>query len=492
MRVLSWSTLRGVGWVALLSIAFACGRGGFSIETEPSASLESSDEPEVPDTSTGGGASDDDVGDDDTAPIALTFASSEVIGGSGGTRSFSFAMESSGIQAISGKWNGSLSIGADMFTATTDDSYLVVYDALDTLRYGRVFGSDAADGSNGTAVSADGRVALAGEFRSTLNIDALDVTSLGDMDFYIARFSPTGEVEFLVRAGSSALDIGHTVAFAPDGGVVVFGEVRGPSRAGSLDGIGFAGGVDMLLVSVDPAGEVRWAQSFGGAGQDGARGLAVAPDGTIYAAGWFEGTVDFGDGERLAVGGKDAVVLALNPNGELLWSRVYGGAGDAEFAGAAVDALGNGYFVGTYTGELSVDAAPLPTGGGGEALILSVDRMGATRWVTTGVGADLNVAHGVAVRDEQLYVTGYFSGSLSLGDSLTAEEAQDGFVFRSDAATGAIDWQSQIPGAISLGVGVGEGGRVAVGGYFRERIRLGPSEFNAQDGSESFILRFQP
>ena len=52
----------------------------------------------------------------------------------------------------------------------------------------------------------------------------------------------------------------------------------------------------MLLASFTSSGEPRWAKAFGGAGEDRADCVALAPEGSLYLAGNFHGTLDLGTG----------------------------------------------------------------------------------------------------------------------------------------------------------------------------------------------------
>ena len=60
-------------------------------------------------------------------------------------------------------------------------------------------------------------------------------------------------------------------------------------------------------------------RTWGGPERDGAHGVAVATDGSVYVTG---GTRSFG------AGGEDAFLLKYGANGTLLWQRTYGTAPD--------------------------------------------------------------------------------------------------------------------------------------------------------------------
>src|SRR5262249_20069924 len=58
-------------------------------------------------------------------------------------------------------------------------------------------------------------------------------------------------------------------------------------------------------------------------------GVAADPWGNIVIAGTFHDTMDFGEGHKLvSKGGLDAFVVKLDPSGNPLWIRGFGGHGD--------------------------------------------------------------------------------------------------------------------------------------------------------------------
>ncbi len=63
------------------------------------------------------------------------------------------------------------------------------------------------------------------------------------------------------------------------------------------------------------SGAYQWARTFVGTAPK--QGLAVAVDGagSVAVAGWFQGTVDFGQGALTSAGGLDGFVLKLSRNG---------------------------------------------------------------------------------------------------------------------------------------------------------------------------------
>lgn len=97
-----------------------------------------------------------------------------------------------------------------------------------------------------------------------------------------------------------------------------------------------------------------WAISFGGSGIDRAKLVETDSVGNILVAGTFRGTVDFdpgpGTASRTSNGESDVFVAKYAPTGTLLWIASLGGAGTDNVGGLAIDANGNTWVGGDFTG----------------------------------------------------------------------------------------------------------------------------------------------
>lgn len=98
---------------------------------------------------------------------------------------------------------------------------------------------------------------------------------------------------------------------------------------------------------------VPWAAAGGGGGSDVGNAIAVDAAGNSYVAGYFTGTATFGTNTLVSAGNTDIFITKQNSSGQLLWARRAGGPGYDTAKGIAVDALGNCYVTGAYEGEAS-------------------------------------------------------------------------------------------------------------------------------------------
>lgn len=134
----------------------------------------------------------------------------------------------------------------------------------------------------------------------------------------------------------SSWDDRVVIAADRDDGLVLAGSFGDEVDVGGVRLVS-AGRTDVVVARFDRDGIVRWARGFGGEMDDEATAVAVAPTGEVYAAGRFHGSIDFGGGglqdagsvdlgDRPIAGhdGDDLFIVALDADGDHMWSRRFG------------------------------------------------------------------------------------------------------------------------------------------------------------------------
>ncbi len=145
-----------------------------------------------------------------------------------------------------------------------------------------------------------------------------------------------------------------------------------------------AGLSDIFLLKYDRNGDLAWNKTWGGISYDGSW-AATADNEGIYVAG-FTYTV----GNLNA----NAALLKYDSDGNLLWSRTWGGAEDAVARGVAVDGRGAVYVAGYLRGTTTTT----------KSFLLKYDQTGKLTWNETFGGEGVN-AFAVGVSDG-VYVDG--------------------------------------------------------------------------------------
>ena len=240
-----------------------------------------------------------------------------------------------------------------------------------------------------------------------------------------------------VEWGTVASRYSHSAVVDASGLATITGYTRG-----AFTGQTNAGGLDLFVARYDTTtGDLVWVTQHGTAGDD--TGRDIVTDGTyFYVVGDVEGAIA---GQPTA-GGRDLFVSKLDDAGSILWTRLFGGGGDETGYGIAVDGAGNVY----VTGGSSSSALPGATfpGNTPASFLVKYDADGVRQWTQHYVadpshGSSYSYATDVTIDPTtgDLYVVG---SERRFGQ--TANAANNAYLARHSAATGATVWIDHIGG----------------------------------------------
>jgi len=257
------------------------------------------------------------------------------------------------------------------------DLFLMHVSSDGTLESTAIWGSTGSDAGFGLARDAAGDLYVTGFART--GFDGLPPAS--SREICVTRLRPDGTRLWTQLRGSSQSDEGRDVAVDADGNVYVCGFVQG-----AVDGQTFAGSRDICLVKYSADGVWQWTRLWGGSGIDEGQALAVDGDGNVWLAGLggsFNGQTDVGD--------SDAFLLKVNPDGAVVWTRLWGSI----WADAAYDVAvaGDGLI---YTVGLASSATFDGLPGPGGHFLTCFDADGGKQWTQCWGGSDGGV-YGVAL-----------------------------------------------------------------------------------------------
>jgi hypothetical protein len=221
---------------------------------------------------------------------------------------------------------------------------------------------------------------------------------------------------------------------------------------------------DCLGKPVACTGTPRWAEGFGSTGSDFINAVAIDSKGNIIVTGGFSDTVNFADPMATPVtktanadGNNDIFVAKYNGAGTLLWVQFYGGTGEDEGAGVAVDGNDDIVVVGRFASSVDFGSTATSFTGPNAFVAKLASATGSTTWAQA-YGGTTQRADAVAVDTSgDVAVVGNFSGNLGFGGTnvLTgsASTDYDGYVVEL-SSTGTYKWSQDVhgdPGTYPMG-----------------------------------------
>jgi hypothetical protein len=223
--------------------------------------------------------------------------------------------------------------------------------------------------------------------------------------------------------------------------------------------------------------------------------IAARPDGTLLAGGSFSGSITLPDGEHTAVGPADAFVVWLDAAGVVTAGVVVSGPG-YDVVGAVTASRG-GLRAVALGEELRWPGGMHPGRGEGDVVLLALDTPGAIDWARPIAGDRMDQVYGIAVDGSGTsFVVGTTTSTridFGSGDVLAAGDAAgEGFVAAFDAA-GRPEWSAigaRLGGPVDIAAD--DDGFVYITGSFRGSLDYGAGPTSPTGGTDVFVAALGP
>lgn len=406
---------RAVAWAARAWLAVATLTVAGSVWLAPVSPTQARDAVSAASPSGAATAAPTDVGSASSAP-PVTWA----LSGNGTARGTNYAPD--GDVLVTGNFLGTTGLGGITLTSRGAIDVFVFRVGPDgTVRWGRSFGGPNIDVGVDVDVDPRGDIYVTGQFEGTLDVGSgLTAASRGGSDAFLLKLAADGDPLWLRTAGGEADDGGDEVSpdrgAAPDGdgGVVMMGSFGSrPMRFPDGQTLSSEGGLDAFLARFDGTGRLVYAVSVGGEREDIGHGVQADAAGNAFMTGEFRGAVTLGGQTYAASGDPSSFAGAWGPDGRLLWFAVFGSEETTIVRAADVDAEGNVYVGGTFTGTLTFGAQSISADPGAKQLFLArLDSAGNPQWLVRFGGATRNEGVELQVAPTgEVFASGSVTGS---------------------------------------------------------------------------------
>jgi len=186
--------------------------------------------------------------------------------------------------------------GTESFGKGSVDILLVKYSPEGEQSWYRTYGGYDRDWARHVEQTRDGGFIIVGGTESY---------GAGSTDVYLVKIDNNGDQEWNMVFGGSGRDVGYFVKELDEGGYIVVGGTES-----------FGGSEDIYVIKVDPYGGSIWERVYGGNLKDRGYSFLVLDNDNILIVGYTETS---------EAGNADVCLLMLDSDGNVLWSRAYGG-----------------------------------------------------------------------------------------------------------------------------------------------------------------------
>jgi hypothetical protein len=212
--------------------------------------------------------------------------------------------------------------------------------------------------------------------------------------------------------GGEGSDSFRDLTTTPGGGYIAVGA----SGSTGGDGAGARGGLDVWIVRFNSEGEKMWHKKYGGTLEDVAHSIIRTSSNNYLVL----GSTLSNDGDVSASkGGRDAWLLNIDGDGNLLWEKTIGGTGEDELYNLKSSADGN-YIMSGWT--FSTDGDVSFNHGNADAWIVKVNDQGDIVFEKTYGGSNQDVAFDATPVSDGGYI---FCGRVSSADGDAADRTSE-------------------------------------------------------------------
>ncbi len=376
----------------------------------------------------------------------------------------------------------------------------IIYAQNVQLDWAKSIGGTSWDHSASIVIDKSGNIYTTGCFRNTVDFDpgsgTYNLTSAGPTgknDIFIQKLNSAGNFIWAKSVGANGSDQGYSITLDASGNIYTTGNFTYTTDfdpGGGIYNLTSAGGDDIFIQKLDSAGNFIWAKSMGGGNWDQGTSITIDASGNIYTTGWFKGSVDFDPGNGvcnlISVSNYDIFIQKLNSAGDFIWAKSMGGSANAHSHSITLDASGNIYTTGFFTGMVDFDPGSgtynLTSVGHYDIFIQKMDPTGNFIWAKSMGDSLLDDASSISIDySGNIYTTGCYKNTVDFDPgsgiyNLTSVGNSDIFIQKLNSS-GNFIWAKSIGGNLNecgASIRLDTSGNIYTAGQFESTVDFDP------------------
>ena len=247
------------------------------------------------------------------------------------------------------------------------------------------------------------------------------------------------------------------------------------------------------------AQQCSWSKDFGGpAVAAGAWGTSVAVDGhdDVVGAGYFQNSVDFGNGAVSAASVSGFIGKYSGSGGAFTWLRQIGGPGTTYIYAVATDSQGDVFVTGNFTQTADFGGQSLTSVGAADVFLAKyAGADGRLLWAENFGGSGSEAGNSLRVDAAgNVILTGYFTNTANFGGRpLVSKGMADIFIAKYSGSNGTQLWSAGFGSTGSdqgTSLDVDAAGDIVVTGKFNATVDFGGGSLNSAGGTDIFLAKY--
>ncbi len=318
------------------------------------------------------------------------------------------------------------------------------------------------------------------------NVKGTSVSKVGvtgsDLDIFLLKYKPTGELEWLRKAGSDGTDDPLSMFVDSTGDVFISGKNEG-AYTFSIGTRSYSPPNDeTFLAKFSSAGTFQWVIRVAGPSVKGIKAISTDRAGNIYATGYLTGAISFYSSSNIldttiqTNGNIEVFIAKYSKDSQFRWVRTSraiqslqtSSSGTGILVDEAQNIFSSGYFT-PYAGQLVMGNDTLKSSEplGNQPFLIKCDSLGNIQW-SRNVGPPLSrYATSSLIKRDTKNIYYSTSGGIHIINS-------NGNLLNSSPVGGITDFV------------VTNSGNIVVGGTFKNEIKLGSIPLKSEGAQDQF------
>jgi hypothetical protein len=328
----------------------------------------------------------------------------------------------------------------------------------------REFGGRGMDAASKIITDPHGNIYFTGFTSDTVDFDpGSGVIDIIDTSFYwsayICKLNPSGELIWVKHFSTTGHSTCHNLQIDKNENVYIGGQFSGTIDADPGPGTFnlISNSNDYYICKLNSSGDLVWGISFHIQGLTNyyLNGLAIDTMGNVFACGDFYGILDLDPGpatytvrsfgDTITSSRTDCYICKLDPSGNFLWAKTFGGSEYDHAAAMHLDSKGNMCIAGTFQGVCDFDPGSanhyLQSPSDWDSFFsMKLDPQGNLIFAEPIYG-DFNWNSAFVLdKDDNFYCAGYFKGEVDFNSGKekyklgSLKDVDNAYVMKLDAA----------------------------------------------------------
>ena len=281
------------------------------------------------------------------------------------------------------------------------DYWVIKLNSLGDMVWSRCYGGSKSELAFDVTVVSDGGFLISGQSRSNDgDVSGHHGTDILLYDYWIVKTDSSGNIKWQKSLGGTENDYAMSGIEFSEGTYIVGGASK--SSDGDLSFNCNPSGC-YWIVMLDSIGNIFWDRALGGAGNDQCRKVLKTLDRKILCFGMSNSNDGLITDNH---GGTDYLVVTLDSLGNILWSHSYGGAG--EDLGRGIALVADSGFIATGLSQNSAGTGQVTNNyGKNDYWVIKTDINGNLEWEKNLGGSSDDIGSSCSIFKNRIYLSGF-------------------------------------------------------------------------------------